>query len=520
MEDYLLILKPCQSGKTFSMIQQISKMCTDDDTISFILCDNSILQTIQTNDRLNNDQSLESFKDEDGDFSLICSSKSEYKDDTVFSQLVTNKIKSVVFCTNAKQLKTITNLIKNINRVNYKNTPKIRIFLDEADKFIKNYKNVIEEWVNLIESANYPKITFMTATPAPILEVFNEIPILQFEETVDKTVYHRFSESIFGYNNFDPKAKSAEYARHILTKNVECLKKGSVWFAPAEVKKVSHDEMTNLLFEFGFDIVIKINGYEKKIYEHGKEVTDIKEMKSSNGKKVINEKMMSDWIAECYNEHDMKNKLVAFTGNLCINRGITIQSNKLLITHAILPEQRNKENAYQIAGRLCGNIKQCENYNPPVVFCSKKTKDLICSMEEKAVRLPEIANILTSNEYKSHGEIGQDWPAGWKTFTSYDDALEYYNNPQGDKTTKIQKRTVLPKMKDEENGFIRSSLTKDKEIVSFDNLEQAMQSWKKSSLLDIGKIKESHYGRRLIVSYQDMNDNTSIRYTIKWIRKP
>ena len=46
METLELIVKPTQSGKTFIMLQEISKMLeNDDEIIHIIFCDNQLLQT-------------------------------------------------------------------------------------------------------------------------------------------------------------------------------------------------------------------------------------------------------------------------------------------------------------------------------------------------------------------------------------------------------------------------------------------------------------------------------------------
>jgi uncharacterized membrane-anchored protein len=80
METLELIVKPTQSGKTFIMLQEISKMLeNDDENIHIIFCDNQLLQTEQTSDRLDKYDDLETYISEEGDISLILSSKSKIK---------------------------------------------------------------------------------------------------------------------------------------------------------------------------------------------------------------------------------------------------------------------------------------------------------------------------------------------------------------------------------------------------------------------------------------------------------
>jgi hypothetical protein len=116
------------------------------------------------------------------------------------------------------------------------------------------------------------------------------------------------------------------------------------------------------------------------------------EKNNKNGKELYCEpnNSLSDFLGDLYIEKKYINHKIAITGNLCINRGITINSDKMLITHAIFPNKINKPaSCYQLAGRICGNIKQFKNYKIPTVYCNLKFKELIIKMEERAKNLAE-----------------------------------------------------------------------------------------------------------------------------------
>jgi hypothetical protein len=79
----------------------------------------------------------------------------------------------------------------------------------------------------------------------------------------------------------------------------------------------------------------------------------------------------------------------------------------MLITHAIFPTKiNNLSNSYQLAGRICGNIKKFKNYKKPTVFCSSKFKNEIIIMENRAKNLAEKAFItkketVSQDDYKN-----------------------------------------------------------------------------------------------------------------------
>mgnify|MGYP007063455209 CR=1 FL=1 len=128
---------------------------------------------------------------------------------------------------------------------------------------------------------------------------------------------------------------------------------------------------------------------------------DIKDIVKTDGKEV------SEWIADlidCYGNSFQW----AITGQTCISRGITISSPRYMLTHAIFPSINDKDKAYQLAGRVSGNMKLWDNYIKPKVFCSKRFGETIKSMEEKAIQLiPKAQTIeqvnITHNLYKKIG---------------------------------------------------------------------------------------------------------------------
>lgn len=400
-----LILKPCQSGKTFLLIEQILDIFRANGynrTINVVFCDNSLLQTVQAKCRIDTKDGLQFYRDQQGNVSLIVSSKSTVRSRAdLYYHIGVHKIRNIICCNNVTQMKNITGIIDDFKSENYD----FHLWVDEADKFKAN-KKFVQRWM---ECSNVKKITMMTATPEPILKAYDEIRVIPLNEAINPEFYHKFSECRFEFWNseLDP----VPYAEMVLNAIKGTLNKGDVVFCPADVAKASHDDMTELLFKSGFDCVFKINGDHKKLLMRGGKQFDVSVMIGENGKKVVETEEMSVWISNMYEKLGLKQMLVGITGHLCVGRGITLVSEKMAISHAIIPHIKDKNNRYQLAGRLCGNAKQFSNYVVPLVYCNQTTHASICEMENKAISIPERAfqtqeDLITLQDYKhAHKEV-------------------------------------------------------------------------------------------------------------------
>ena len=118
---FVLICKPEQSGKTFIMIQQINKYLeepTEDKTvINFIFCDNSLLLTKQTSDRIKKDvpSSLPQTGESYVEFSSRNDGKAERNLDSVCARIMFDDIRNIICCTNGKRVSDISKIIKKFN---------------------------------------------------------------------------------------------------------------------------------------------------------------------------------------------------------------------------------------------------------------------------------------------------------------------------------------------------------------------------------------------------------------------
>lgn len=263
MSNLVLIVKPTQSGKTFVMLYEIKKMLDyNENNIHIIFCDNQLLQTEQLSNRLEKFGELEKYTTEDGNISVILSSKSKIKNDKDLTDpIIFDKIKTIVTCSNTTRIEHINNLIDKFTSSVDTQHYKFCIWIDEIDKNIKTFVDDLKKWE---KNKNIIKIGLITATPEEVFEYYKDINIFRLDNTFDKDKYHSFSDSNIqilncGYNNGEI------YIRKILEKYNDAIKIGQVWFVPGETNIESHSKIKDIFIEKDF-VVMVINGNEKRIY--------------------------------------------------------------------------------------------------------------------------------------------------------------------------------------------------------------------------------------------------------------
>ena len=174
----VMIVKPEQSGKTFKMIELLNGFLQEEQErgvqiVNFILCDNSLLLTIQTKKRVAEDVGypyveLSSRKD-------VCARNhaSEVR------EAIEDGTRNVISCTNTTRVKDI---IKIIDRLNNHNMSRynFNVWLDEADKYI-NY--IATSFIPLLQQHENVNVFLLTATPQPIFQKYKEFHTMALENT-------------------------------------------------------------------------------------------------------------------------------------------------------------------------------------------------------------------------------------------------------------------------------------------------------------------------------------------------
>jgi len=372
-----LLVKPTQSGKSFIMLDKISKILKKNkDTVHIIFCDNQLIQTEQINNRVNKDDKLKDISKDDElkdiskddklkDISLIFSSKSKIKYSELPHLIIDKKIKIIITCSNKKRVDDIDILLNLESLIN----KKIFIWIDEIDKNIKLFENNINlEWNNI---TIVKKIYLITATPSDIENKF-KFKNVNLDKTYNKEYYHSLNDSKFIIvDNYENEIET--YIENIMKQHSNLIDEGQVWFIPGELNISSHEKIKNILMKLKFTVII-INSNGKQIYTDNKE----DELPDDDDE-------LANSLGNYYKKNKLHEKKVAITGNICISRGITINSENMLISHAIFPTKINNEStSYQLAGRICGNIKKFKNYKKPTIFCSSHFRDTILKMENIA----------------------------------------------------------------------------------------------------------------------------------------
>lgn len=382
IDKLLLICKPCQSGKTSLVIEDIKKLIqlTSDDMkdndISIIFCDNSLLQTEQLRERI----------EKENINAVIISSRSDtrtWKD--LFLEILEG-VKVFICCSNMTQINNINMLLKNFGNKKDKLTENYRFnfFIDEVDKTFggSNFDNIISwEKNDLIK-----KITVITATPEQFLKkIKRKVPIFPLEFSYEQNKYHKIEDSNINYIDESDFSIKSILDKYDFSEN--CF-----LFCPGAIKKQSHENIMKELNDYNFNVlVINSDGIILYYYDDIEKEIPLEELIDPITQHRCE---LSEWIAKIYNNdiYNLKNKKFAITGNLSIGRGITISSPQLMLTHAIIPNNvSNMSNLYQLVGRICGNMKEWANYNKPIVFGTKNTLTKVIEYQNKVINLVENA---------------------------------------------------------------------------------------------------------------------------------
>jgi len=417
-----LICKPEQSGKTFVMIQQIirdlSVPTEGKKIINIILCDNNLLLTKQTGERVKNDLSDFSV---DGEIWLELSSAkrtSYHTADSVVGALITKPVKNVLCCANGVRVDDIYEIIDGLRDVRDGSGSEFvfKVWLDEADKFT----SFIDQTFKGLLSRSNVQLYCITATPKELFKKYNSMNVLPIENTTTDE-YHGWADNNITLLD-DSVPDGSAFVKHVLNTRQELIQPGTKWFIPASYKKTTHEEVKDICVELGFAVLV-VNGdglaltipYTKELILYKKD-------------DELNEK-----IAEMYRNHSLDSFPFAITGNVCISRGISIMSKKFMLDYGILSTCDNQQEASQNSGRLKGNIKGWSSYKPPVVFTTRKFNGVAEEWESKSRGLAELAfkrevdgksTVITKTEFKTLGE-GYEYIIHGEEFTSFAKAIAF-----------------------------------------------------------------------------------------------
>ena len=406
MSEYLkyskfqIIYKPCQSGKTFEMIADIkAQIRTDPNAINIIFTDNFLVQSVQTKVRVE--------ESEIGKCITISSKQCDSNSAENAVKIMRNEgVNNVVMLANKTRLNgsgDFINLIEGITDSLALAHRDITVWIDEFDKVMKIKARGAEDpymtsILDLCNSTSQVKnVIGLTATGAH--SIFNYMGPFRAKPLVSSNFdgYVGFSDHV--YHDVPVKAgiHAIDYAKDVLNKFPQRITPGCVFFVPADVKKDSHNEMEEMLIhDFGFDVVIKLNGTDKCIsVKSFRGTTEVSGDMSAN----LKTKPVDKVLAEHALSEGWATKKVAITGKLCWGRGVTIQSEDLLITDAILPISKNtskdRDAITQEAGRNNGRVQGVPGRQPIHIYTSQWGEEMLKEQDKIAKELSVWANDMS-----------------------------------------------------------------------------------------------------------------------------
>ena len=370
MTKYTLLVAPCQSGKTSKMFTHMLGLFGENAScINLIFTDNSILQTQQLCSRLNKQAMFDTFKNDDGELSLVLSSKSNVKDYMNLPFYFAQGYKNIIMCSNTTRVKSIEKIIAMFPAYTF------NILIDEVDRNIGLFYDKIVLWN---EKDNIGNILMVTATPNRVLLKLGPMKIIKLEKSYFEHSYHRFQDSEFKFYEYDD---TCQYVEKVLSESNTELENQTVWFVPSNIVRTGHYDIKDICLSYDMNcITINSDGCFLWLSHKKKKI-------------VFNmspDEELSDTLARIYLQHNLHRKPLAITGMLCISRGITISSKTMLISHAILPPKMGSHDGlYQLSARVSGNFRHLPNWRTPKVYCTEDIYKRVVDSENKAIGLAE-----------------------------------------------------------------------------------------------------------------------------------
>lgn len=435
-----IIHLPAQSGKTRKMTELMNRWALekydgkqDKNEVNVVFTANTKILNKQTGRRVEQDtikkeevEEVEEVEEEDeegeeviesesvGDVEMPCNTYSWIGSTPVseiISMIILDDITNIICCSNKTRYKKVAELIQKLHKK--RNCYTIKIWIDEADKDIFLWVKYLEQYLYRGETnEEEPFISSIVLISATIKSVIDKLhskgvnPSLRVYENTHSENYLTFS--MCKKNTTLVENGMASYhgaVRQLLTKmqsctgsneiifncnsedEVEslpsyCALNGTKWFIPTHVNTKRHEELFDMLFDFGFNVLI-LNGKNK-------------EVRMQNGRKIQidlkdDDLELSKRINRIYYETHLYNSPFAVIGNICIGRGVTFASNEngneFVFTHGIIPPIGNGDEEYQMVARILGNIRHFNTIinHVPIIFLSPDTKERIEHNETFAI---------------------------------------------------------------------------------------------------------------------------------------
>ena len=380
------------------MIKDIISDYEDDtqgrEVINFIFCDNNLLLTKQTTERISSESRIDSIVD-GLNYVEFSSRRSKTASKDKFSVLgkITTGARNIVCCTNGRRIADIRELVEILESFS-KGRFVFKIWLDEADKFTKAISDTFRPLADKFEKVF---VNCITATPAQLFTKYKYINVLPLETTTSPE-YHGWGDNHLKIME-NQSGTTAGFVNDVLD-TIDVITAGTKWFIPAESTKKNHRLIRSILVGRGFAVfVVNGDGLSLMLPIAGHPEHVEKKTKSLN-------QHIKDMLAT----YDCTGFPIAVTGNICIGRGISIMDPEFIFDFGIMSFCANKSEVSQVAGRLKGNIKSWAGYKAPIVYTTARFNSIATEWEKKSRRLAILAY-----EQQQAGESTIVTKSGFKT---------------------------------------------------------------------------------------------------------
>ena len=544
------LMLPAQSGKTRKAEDLIREFKRDEKVVEGASIDiwvsaNNKLLVHQTTTRIKKDLGpvdSDSDAEEEGEsnavitgdiFSWTSGTKASNvpADTLVFNCVGGNKdgvtVDMIIVCAHKRRLDYIAQLINRLELVKF--AKKINFWIDEADYSCRLWR----KFGALAASPLVNQVTLVSATFGEVFKHFPSLEVIPYKITAPE-VYRRLTHCTLVEEGTGREA-AAEYVEAVLAKYPALSAPGMRAFIPGNIKKDSHEDLSELLLKKGFAVLI-LNGVHKEIrLPNGEETVDLRPYLSvSDPKKTPDEFNLN--LAKLYILHRLNRFPLAITGFLCVERGITFQiappvegshaeflfdHRGFLFDYAIVSSIKDKAEAYQAMARVFGNIGSFNGGKCCTIYSDSETFNKVRDQEETAVHMARIvyerqqrgeSTEVTENDLKnaSRYEAEKDWVVRIEEFETLAEANDFIASFP----TKTRARS--PKKKE---GFYHSSITDRARLLSYEEIFAAFKGWSKfTGYADAKKTAKEAY-TRLFVGYKDVEDPSTAVFIVRATEK-
>jgi len=527
------LILPAQSGKTRKVEEQIAnfnrinELFGNNDDINIWISANNKLLVHQTTSRIRKDlcnPTSDSDDEFESDavikgrvFSWTSGTKNTNISPKELAFEILNDVDMVVICAHSVRVRYLITLI-NVLSTHKAFKKHINIWIDEADKSI----NIWSKYEDILSSSIVSRVTLVSATFNSVMKKYNRLNVIPYEVTHPEC-YRRLKDCKQIIEDA-AKSSSIEYVSHILNKHKEKLvKPGIRAFIPGDYTKESHENIAELLYLFGFAVII-LNGTHKEIRIPGEPPIDLKPYLTISDPEEIPEEFNTT-LARMYIENNLQQYPLAITGFICVERGITFQCapdndhDGFLFDYGIIPPIVDKAEAYQTMARLFGNVGNFPNYKPCEIYTNTATFKRVQYQEEVAVNLAKIVSQQNIEEVQTEHirdaanyENEKDLELIIEKFDTLDELNQFL------KDHNCRRYTLSKKIKDSEGFYLESTTTKSSRM-SYNQVMKDLSGFSKSSGFDRKGGSSDKSSSRTYVCYSDLHNSDSIVYITRIVKK-